>query len=190
MRDERARELAGEGQRCSHRSVLLATSLSSALLLASCDSKTTTSQTENAATTAPADSAATGTTASAMPTSTSFGKTADGQEIQLFTLANAKGMKATISTYGGTLTSLLVPDKDVAGICGQVDGSVIPGMLGLEAGQSAFGDLLAWFRQMLEWPLQAVQSKVLTAEQQAAYRQEVSDNLIVQLTKAAAEVDP
>ncbi|MDO7886864.1 ribulokinase [Hymenobacter cheonanensis] len=83
-----------------------------------------------------------------------------------------------------------VGDHLVAGICGQVDGSVIPGMLGLEAGQSAFGDLLAWFRQMLEWPLQAVQSKVLTAEQQAAYRQELSDNLIVQLTKAAAEVDP
>jgi L-ribulokinase len=80
----------------------------------------------------------------------------------------------------------------VAGICGQVDGSVIPGMLGLEAGQSAFGDLLAWFRQMLEWPLQAglTQSKVLTNEQLAALRQEMSDNLLRQLTQAAAEVDP
>jgi len=47
-----------------------------------------------------------------MPTSASFGKTADGTEIQLFTLTNAHGLRASISTYGGTLTSLLVPDKD------------------------------------------------------------------------------
>ncbi|WP_426058161.1 ribulokinase [Hymenobacter sp. B1770] len=80
----------------------------------------------------------------------------------------------------------------VAGICGQVDGSVIPGMLGLEAGQSAFGDLLAWFRQMLEWPLHNVlpNSKVLTPELQAALREEMSNTLLVQLSEAAAAVDP
>ncbi|QJX49299.1 galactose mutarotase [Hymenobacter taeanensis] len=46
-----------------------------------------------------------------MPTSTLFGKTSDGTEVQLYTLTNAHGLKATITNYGGTLTSLLVPDK-------------------------------------------------------------------------------
>ncbi|RYU78535.1 aldose epimerase family protein [Hymenobacter persicinus] len=54
-----------------------------------------------------------------MPVSTSaFGLTTDGAAAQLYTLTNAHGLTATISTYGGTLTSLLVPDQ--AGRLGDV----------------------------------------------------------------------
>jgi aldose 1-epimerase len=42
----------------------------------------------------------------------SFGQTADGKDVSLFTLRNSKGAEAFISNYGGIVTSLKVPDRN------------------------------------------------------------------------------
>lgn len=42
----------------------------------------------------------------------SFGKLPSGEEIQIYTLRNTKGMEARIMTYGGTVVSLKTPDRE------------------------------------------------------------------------------
>ena len=110
-----------------------------------------------------------------------------GGEIKPYVLTKIMGTS--------TCDMIVVPAKDlgdhlVKGICGQVDGSIIPGMIGLEAGQSAFGDVYAWFRDLLLWPVEHKLGRSIAVDPVMKEKivRDMEDNLIAELSLEAAKV--
>jgi len=97
-----------------------------------------------------------------------------GAGIEAYTLVKVTGTS--------TCDMVVVPypqhkDQLIKGICGQVNGSILPGMLGLEAGQSAFGDVYQWYVQLLSFALNEAADGIITTEQSLAIRERILPKL-------------
>ena len=110
-----------------------------------------------------------------------------GGQIEPFYLSKVMGTS--------TCDMMVVSAKDlnnkcVKGICGQVKGSILPGLYGLEAGQSAFGDVYAWFKNMLLKPsIQIIEeSAMLSEDQKKELIQSLDSNLLGILSQQADEL--
>ena len=93
-----------------------------------------------------------------------------------------------------TCDMLVAPENEmkgklVKGICGQVPGSVIPGMMGMEAGQSAFGDSYAWFSNLISWPIRHIFSSS-ASNGNADFASDASAKIIGELSRQAALISP
>lgn len=93
-----------------------------------------------------------------------------------------------VSIIGTSTCDIMVSPKEslknpyIQGISGQVDGSVLPGYIGIEAGQAAFGDIFAWFKSMLSWTLSATPNK--------KEAENMSRQILTRLTEEAAKIEP
>lgn len=110
-----------------------------------------------------------------------------GGQIEPFYLSKVMGTS--------TCDMMVVSAKDlnnkcVKGICGQVKGSILPGLYGLEAGQSAFGDVYAWFKNMLIKPSVQIieESAMLSEDQKKELIHSLDSNLLHKLSQQADEL--
>ncbi len=82
-----------------------------------------------------------------------------------------------------------VASEPLQGISGQVDGSILSGLVGFEAGQAGFGDFLAWYKRLVTEPAMELirSSDLLDPQLKEKMASELSDKMMGYLNEQAAK---
>ena len=94
----------------------------------------------------------------------------------------------TSACYMAVMPPEALGDKIIEGIFGQVDGSILPRMIGFESGLSAFGDVYAWFKRLLCWPLREIlaRTELVDAATRDRLIAQTEEGIMEALTRGAA----
>ncbi len=101
--------------------------------------------------------------------------------------------KTMVCTMGTSAVDMIVEKaenldgKDIKRFCGQAENSILPDLVGVETGQAAFGDIFAWFKKLLMWPIQCFK-EILPPEQYESLWGTLDENLLPMLQTYARQL--
>ncbi len=79
--------------------------------------------------------------------------------------------------------------KDLKGICGQAENSILPGYVGLESSQAAFGDIYSWFRNILMWSIENIAVGYIEKGKRNNFIAECKDKMLDCISEEALKID-
>ncbi len=101
--------------------------------------------------------------------------------------------KTIVCTLGTSAVDMLVEKaealegKDIRRFGGAAEHSILPGYVGIETGQAAFGDIFGWFKRVLLWPLEQT-GRFLDEETCHRLCQQMEDVMLAELQRQAAQL--
>ncbi len=102
-----------------------------------------------------------------------------------------------VTNIGTSTVDMLIEDaenlegKDLTSICGLAENSIIPGYVGVETSQAAFGDVYAWFNNLLLWPIKNVisQTETITKGERGRLIRQTSERMLGELARQAEALE-
>ncbi len=102
-----------------------------------------------------------------------------------------------VKVVGTSTVDMLVEEagnlegRDLRAYCGLAEDSIVPGYIGIEASQAAFGDVYAWYSSLLMWPLRELlpKSQLIPEELKKRLKEEMMGRILGDLEERAMQLE-